>query len=332
VSPYPILMVLLLFISACLFTMGLYLALKPLLRYLGKLLQTERRHRSSMKQLHHKHKLRGSEELSRLRIFYRRLRRKLELLLKATQGEHFNESSVQRFLLLAVSSSLSAGMVSYVMAFDARFSLFLAVSAFALLVVYQRLKLRSLQIQSGYDLAETIGILTSKYKVTRGNMRMALQLSCQEITSNTIRSHFMNLIREELNYVDSREMEKAVEEFIYSIQTSFAKQLGLTVLKGLLRNENVESTLMAIDKNIHKQIDMLRDEGDSSSEVLQLSWLHVLLFPLLLLMMVIFMGYTSTVHYQLGTEQGRFWLTVTVCFIVGSLLLATWFRRPPNDY
>jgi hypothetical protein len=199
-------------------------------------------------------------------------------------------------------------------------------------ILYQRLKLRSQQIQSGYDLAEVVGILTSTYKVTRGNMRTALQLSCQEIESRAIRRHFMNWIREELNYVDTKEMEKAVEEFIYSIQTSFAKQLGLTVLKGLLRNENVESTLMAIDKNIHKQIDMLRDEGDSSSEVLQLSWLHVLLFPLLLLMMVVFMGYTSTMHYQLGTEQGRFWLTVTVCFIAGSLLLAVWFRRPPNDY
>lgn len=327
---YPIIMILLLLISAYLFTMGLYLVLKPLLRYLGKLLQTERRHRLSMKQFGRKQN--GYVERSKLAIVYLRLRRELELLLKATQGEYFNESSVQRFLLLAVSSSLSTGMVSYVMTYDSRFSLFLAVVSFAAFIAYQRLKLRSIQIQSGYDLAETIGILTSKYKVTRGNMRLALQLACQEITSSTIRSHFMNLIREELNYIDSREMEKVVEEFIYSIQTSFAKQLGLTVLKGLLRNENVESTLMAIDKNIHKQIDMLRDEGDSSSEVLQLSWLHVLLFPLLLLMMVVFMGYTSTVHYQLGTEQGRFWLTVTVTFIVGSLLLATWFRRPPNDY
>ncbi|MEK3911241.1 hypothetical protein [Paenibacillus sp. FSL H7-0331] len=327
---FPILTMALLFILACLFTIGLYMALRQPLRYLRKLLLTEHRHRLSMKQL--KRKPRGHKQAGRIAAIYRRIHRQLELLLKATMKERYNEYSVQRFLLLAVSSSLSAGMVSYVMAFDIRFSLFIAVVAFAVLIIYQRLKLRSQQIQSGYDLAETIGILTSKYKVTRGNMRMALQLACQEMSSSAIRSHFMNLIREELNYVDSREMEKAVEEFIYSIQTSFAKQLGLTMLKGLLRNENVESTLMAIDKNIHKQIDMLRDEGDSSSEVLQLSWLHVLLFPLLLLMMVIFMGYTSTVHYQLGTEQGRFWLTVTVCFIIGSLLLATWFRRPPNDY
>jgi hypothetical protein len=330
VSLYPMVMILLLFLSAFLFAMGLYLGIKPWLHYLGKLLQTERRHQSSMKQKHLRPN--GPKAPSRLTIVYLRLRRELELLLKATEGRHYHELSVQRFLLLAVSSSLSAGMIAYILASNARFSLILAMVSLAAFYAYQRLKLRSLQIQSGYDLAETIGILTSKYKVTRGNMRLALQLSCQEITSSTIRSHFMNLIREELNYIDSREMEKAVEEFIYSIQTSFAKQLGLTVLKGLLRNENVESTLMAIDKNIHKQIDMLRDEGDSSSEVLQLSWLHVLLFPLLLLMMVIFMGYTSTVHYQLGTEQGRFWLTVTVICISSSLLLAIWFRRPPNDY
>jgi hypothetical protein len=330
ISPFPFVTILLLFVSAMLFILGMYLLFKPLLRYLSLLLRTERRHMSRMKQLRRPGKL--SNESSRLTLLYRLLHRELELLLKATQGERYSDLSVQRFLLLAVSSALTTGMVSYIVTFDIRFSLFLTLTAFTIFILYQRLKLRSQQIQSGYDLAEAVGILTSKYKVTRGNMRMALQLASQEIDSRAIRRHLMNWIREELNYVDTKEMEKAVEEFIYSIQTSFAKQLGLTVLKGLLRNENVESTLMAIDKNIHKQIDMLRDEGDSSSEVLQLSWLHVLLFPLLLMMMVVFMGYTSTMHYQLGTEQGRFWLTVTVCFITGSLLLAVWFRRPPNDY
>ncbi|NOU92625.1 hypothetical protein GC093_05195 [Paenibacillus sp. LMG 31456] len=327
---YSVIYITLLGAAALLFTWGLYLLLYPLLRYMSALLRTERRHSSRMKLLHEqRHR---QVKLVGLIVFYRRLIRELELLLKVTQKERFNDSSVQGFLLRTISCALSAGLISYFTAYDIRFSLFTMVITIALPVVYYRLKLRSMQIQSGYDLAEVVGILTSKYKVTRGNMRTALQLSCLEIESGPIRRHFMNLLREELNYVESSEMEKAVEEFIYSIQTSFAKQLGLTVLKGLLRSENVESTLMAIDKNIHKQIDMLCDEGDSSSEVIQLSWLHVLLFPLLLLMMVVFMGYNSTVYYQLGTEQGRFWLTVTVCFIVGSLLLAVWFRRPPNDY
>ncbi|MDF2959739.1 MAG: hypothetical protein K0S39_1474 [Paenibacillus sp.] len=328
-APYTILYTALLGAAAWLFTWGLYLLMQPLLRYSGTLLRTDHRHRSRMKQLH---KPLRQMKPNVLLLMYGRFIRETEMLLKATQREHFTGSSVQRFLLLAGSCALSAGIIAFFSTYDVRFSLFAGGLTFAVPILYYRLKLRSLQIQNGYDLAEAVGILTSKYKVTRGNMRTALQLSCQEIESGPIRRHFMNLLREELNYVDSREMEKAVEEFIYSIQTSFAKQLGLTVLKGLLRSENVESTLMAIDKNIHKQIDMLRDEGDSSSEVLQLSWLHVLLFPLLMLMMVVFMGYNSTVHYQLGTDQGRFWLTVTVCFIVGSLLLAIWFRRPPNDY
>ncbi|TDF94121.1 hypothetical protein [Paenibacillus piri] len=329
-SAYAIIHTVWLGMSAWLFTWGLYKLLLPLLRYMNALLRTELRYRSGMKLLH-KRRFQNAKP-NAMTLFCRRLLRELEMLLKETQRERFTDSSVQRFLLLSVSCALSAGIIGFMTAYDIRFSLFAGGLTFIVPVLYYRLKLRSLQIQSGYDLAEAVGILTSKYKVTRGNMRTALQLSCQEIESAPIRRHFMNLLREELNYVDSREMEKAVEEFIYSIQTSFAKQLGLTMLKGLLRSENVESTLMAIDKNIHKQIDMLRDEGDSSSEVLQLSWLHVLLFPLLMLMMIVFMGYNSTVHYQLGTEQGRFWLTVTVCFIAGSLLLAVWFRKPPNDY
>jgi len=327
---YPLLYAVLMFLSAWAFTSGLYLTLRPLLRYMRELLRTERRHRLNMKRLSRQGF--GSFPTGRIAQQWHRWRRELELLLKATQGPNFQESSVQRFVVLTIAAACSIGTVSCLITADARFSLFIGILALALPVIYQRIKLRSLQIQSGYDLAEAIGILASKYKVTRGNMRMALQLSSQEVTSAAIRRHFMNWIREELNYVEASELEKAVEEFIYSIQTSFAKQLGLTVLKGLLRGENVENTLMAIDKNIHRQMDMLRDEGDSSSEVLQLSWLHVVLFPLLIVLMIIFMGYNSTVHYQLETEQGRFWLTTTVCFIAGSLLLAVWFRRPPNDY
>ncbi|OXM82428.1 hypothetical protein [Paenibacillus rigui] len=327
---YPLLNAAILVLSAWLFSAGLYLALRPLLRFTRELVRTDRRHQSSMKRLA-KRSL-SNERPNRVLQMWQRWRRELELLLKATQGGRYRDTSLQRFVVLTIATACSVSMVGYFITADVRFSLFAAILTIAAPVLYQRIKLRSLQIQTGYDLAEAVGILSSKYKVTRGNMRLALQLSSQEVGSEPIRRHFMNWIREELNYVDVREMERAVEEFIYGIQTSFAKQLGLTVLKGLLRGENVENTLMAIDKNIHKQIDMLRDEGDSSSEVLQLSWLHVILFPLLMVLMVTFMGYNSTVHYQLETEQGRFWLTTTVCFIVGSLLLAMWFRRPPNDY
>jgi len=327
---YPIINVAVLCLSAWLFTWGLFKTVHPLLAYLGALERTDRRHRAGMRMLR---KQAGQpEQPGKLTIAWRTLHRELELLLKATYGDRFHELMVQRFILLVASSASSFGLIIYFSSSDARFSLFMSVLVLVAPIAYYRLKLRNTQIQSGYDLAEAVGILSSKYKVTRGNMRNALQLASQEIASPLIRRHFMNWIREEMNYVDSRDMERAVEEFIYSIPTSFAKQLGLTVLKGLLRNENVESTLDAIDKNIHKQIDLLRDEGDSSSEVLQLSWLHVILFPLLIVLMIVFMGYNSTMHYQLGTEQGRFWLTVTLCFIGGSLLLAIWFRRPPNDY
>ncbi|WP_028550069.1 hypothetical protein [Paenibacillus sp. UNC451MF] len=327
---YPIVNAVVLLLSAWLFTLGLYKTLMPLLRYWGEVIRTDRRYRRGMKQLRKQKE--PEKNASRITAVWLRMRRELELLLKVTHGERYNDHTVQRFVLLTVSMAVSVGLIIYFITLDARFSFFMGALILACPVAYHRLKLRSSQIQSGYDLAEAVGILSSKYKVTRGNMRTALQLASQEVSSAPIRRHFMNWIREELNYVDSREMEKAIEEFIYSIQTSFAKQLGLTVLKGLLRSENVESTLNAIDKNIHKQIDMLRDEGDSSSEVLQLSWLHVILFPLLIVIMIVFMGYNSTMHYQLGTEQGRFWLTVTLCFIGGSLLLAIWFRRPPNDY
>jgi len=316
--------------AALLTCRGLFMLLRPQLSQLHTALQTERRHLTRMKHL--RSITRRQSDRSRYAVWFERLHREFELLLKTTKGEKYRAGMVQSFALTASSLFLTVGLLSFFAARDIRFSLFLASLTLFCLFMRYRIKLRRIQIQGGYDLAEAVGILTSKYKVNRGNMRNALRAASQEIRSPLIRRHFIRIVREEMNYISPSEMEKTVEEFVYSINTSFAKQLGLAILKGLVRGEYVESTLSNIDKNIHKNIDMLRDEGDSSSEVLQLSWLHLILFPLLLVFMVVFMGFRSTVHYQLETDAGRFWLTVTLLFILASLLMAVWFKKPPNDY
>ncbi|TBL80608.1 hypothetical protein [Paenibacillus thalictri] len=321
-----------LLLAAALFTsQGAYLFARPALRILQASLRTDRRHLTRMKALRELRR----KDIRRSGRWVKaagRLHRWLELLLITTGGDKDRPGAVQSFLLLAASLFGAVGTLALFASGSVRFSLLMAVIAVFCLYMRYHMKLRKIQIQGGYDLAEAVGILTSKYKVNRGNMRSALREASQEVRSVTIRRHFIKLVREEINYTNPEELERSVEEFVYSINTSFAKQLGLALLKGLVRGEYVESTLSSIDKNIHKNIDMLRDEGDSSSEVLQLSWLHVLLFPALILFMVVFMGFSSTMHYQLGTETGRYWLTITVIFILFSLVMAFWFKRPPNDY
>jgi hypothetical protein len=309
---------------------GMYTLIQPLLKLLKTRMNTEQRHKERMKVLG-RWKGISVKEGSFMKRLGERLNRELELLLKTTMP-NYKETTVHNYILGNLILFFSSWMLCFFYSKSWWFSLFIACIAVFLIYTSYRIKLKKIQVQGGYDLAEAIGILSSKYKVTRGKMRLALRLASQEISSELIRNHFINIIREELNYTDLRQIESSVEEFIYSIRTTFAKQLGLTILKGLIRGENVENTLMNIDKNIHKNMDMLQDEGDSSSEVLQLSWLHVILFPLLMIFMVAFMGWNSTMHYQFETENGRDWFTITILFIIGSLVMGIWFRKPANDY
>lgn len=316
--------------AAILFAAGCLLLTKPAMTRFRMRLRVKERHSSRVKSLTR----RGMEQdAGYLRGKLRGgIRRRLELMLKAVQGDKYKEGSVERFAMWW----LSAGAVTFAFVWtaseDTRFAAAAGLLSMLIILSVLWLKERSIQIQAGYDLAEAVGVIVSKYKMTRGSMRLALRAAAPEITSPAIRRMIIHIVREELNYIEPIEMEKAVEELVYGIRTSFSKQLGLTILKGLLHGENVERTLLAIDKNIHKQIDLLRDEGDSSSEVLQLSWLHVILFPLLLGFMIAFMGVSSTLHYQFQTESGRFWLAVITACILGSLFMAVWFRKPVNDY
>jgi hypothetical protein len=316
-------------LAACCFVWGLYQLMSPLLQRLSRQYSAERRHQASMRALREPMR---KDSRSRIYALKDRWASETELMLKTVQGERYQSGAVERFTLSFITAGATAGVIAYVLSADVRFSLFTGGLVTALILLRYRLKLRSIRIQNGYDLAEAVGILSAKYKMSRGNMRTALRLAAGEVSSPTIRRMFLHMVRQELTYTEPAELERVVGELVYGIPTSFAKQLGLTILKGLLQGENVEHTLLTIDKNIHKQIDLLRDESDSSSEVLQLSWLHVVLFPLLMGLMVVFMGWSSTVHYQLGTETGRFWLMTASFCIASSLLMAAWFRKPPNDY
>lgn len=322
--------------AAVLFAWGAFLLAAPGLSLARKRLASASRHAALLR----KQRLRragyaagrgeaGGELGGKL---WRKPRSSLELMLRTLQGDRYRPGAAERWVIGAASAAAAVFALGLSLTGDVPYAAGMGALTLLATFAWLQLRFRRLQIQAGYDLAEAVGVLAGKYKMTRGNMRLALRQAAQEISSAPIRRMFLHIVREEMNYLEPDEMEKAVEELVFGIQTSFAKQLGLTLLKGLLRGENVERTLMAIDKNIHRQMDVLRDESDSSGEVLQLSWLHLILFPLLIVFMVAFMGWNSTVHYQLGTESGRFWLGATVISIGGALLLAVWFRRPPNDY
>lgn len=322
--------------AAALFAWGAFLLAAPGLSFARKRLASASRHAALLrKQRLHRAGYaadRGEAGGGLGGELWRKPRRSLELMLRTLQGDRYRPGAAERWVVGAASIAAIVFALGVSLTGDIPFAAGMGALMLLAAFAWLQLRFRRLQIQAGYDLAEAVGVLAGKYKMTRGNMRLALRHAAQEISSAPIRRMFLHIVREEMNYLEPDEMEKAVEDLVFGIQTSFAKQLGLTLLKGLLRGENVERTLMAIDKNIHRQMDVLRDESDSSGEVLQLSWLHLILFPLLIVFMVAFMGWNSTVHYQLGTESGRFWLGATVVSIGGALLLAVWFRRPPNDY
>ncbi|UUZ83448.1 hypothetical protein LJK88_06080 [Paenibacillus sp. P26] len=234
---YTAVTTLLLLGAAPLTTWGAFLLFRPLMLRLSQEHAAERRHRRRMKELRYKAPP-GSgsgSDFGRLGSLTGRIYRELELMLKTTQGERYRSGAVERWLTLSVSAGVSFGFLGYFSSGDLKFAVFMGALVPGVRWMYTRLRLRHIQLQSGYDLAEAVGILAGKYKMTRGNMRTALRLAGPEITSPAIRRMFLHLIREEMNYVDPREMEKAIEELVYGIQTSFAKRLGLTLLKGLVR-------------------------------------------------------------------------------------------------
>jgi len=257
--------------------------------------------------------------------------RDIELMLKSTLP-NYNETSVQSYISTNIVGFIIIGLIAYLGSHSLKFSLWVGVGVVAVIYAAFRLKLRTTRIKGGYELASVTGILASKYKYSRSNMRKAMFLAAEEITYLPIRNHFIGILRVAQNYEHASEVKDRIQEFTYSIGTSFARELGAAILKGLVNSENIEYTLTSIDKKIQLNVEMNTSDKDNKGEIMSMGWVHLLFFPLTLGYAVAFMGWDSTIQLQFQTTEGRVLFFTTLAFIIVTIFVGLWFRKPPNDY
>jgi hypothetical protein len=164
--------------------------------------------------------------------------------------------------------------------------------------------------------------------------REAIRRAMEDETVKEFHTHLSEIYRVETNYENAAELKEAFDRFQYSIKTSFAKELASTLYKGLTKKTNIGSTLARIDTKIQQNMkDILKEEEDKIG-VRNLSRLHIIAFPSILLGMFLFLRISQygIIHYQFNTAQGQVGFTISVLSIIGAWILSTWYSKQPNDY
>lgn len=224
------------------------------------------------------------------------------------------------------TSGASGGFLSG-MVFRVVVSLLLA----AIPVLWYIIKLRLIRIQSGYDLAQVSGVLLSKYRKHNKRVYDALLEAAENTKNAYIRRRFYRIVKAAQTYVDPDDLRREIDIFVFSINTTFARQMGVAILKGFSKSLDIEKSLEANDRGLQLNIQMLNDEASQNQDVLQLGWIHLAIFPLSIWGTMKFLSAAHYWQFQFETDSGRLWFVLSVLSVLGSVFVALWFRKPPND-
>ncbi|MCR8987644.1 hypothetical protein NW801_21890 [Brevibacillus laterosporus] len=194
------------------------------------------------------------------------------------------------------------------------------------------IRLRWIRIESGYDLAQLSGIFLSKYRKNNKRIYETLLDCAENVNNRNLKLRLQRIAMASQTYVEVSDLEKEIDIFYYSIETSFARQFGVILLKALTKRVDIEKSIEALDLALQQNIQMLNDEKSVNQDIIQLGWLHLVVFPISI-WAVTFIDIPFKRHwqYQFETEQGRFWFLCSLVSVILSVFASIWFRKPKND-
>lgn len=265
------------FLSVGLFVYGIYLAVKIPLGVLHQSIIVQQRIQKAQQRSEKESRAVGIDKFT--------LSQRITLTLQAVHPD-WQQSSIETLKIMYV---VLVSMVGVLLGLITESIVYSALVLFSLsFVIYASymMGLRNIRVEASYDLAKITGILSSKYRMTGQNMSKTLQYAWPEIENAAIKKSLFEISRVEQRYVSSNELKEIIDAFVFTINTAFAKQIGVTTFKALTKKTNVEETLVLVDKAIQKNILEIQQGDDAKYEILALSKFHWIGFPVTLFVII----------------------------------------------
>ena len=226
----------------------------------------------------------------------------------------------------AILSGLLAAIVFTILCSRVNMILSTSATAVSIILPYSilRLKLQKIRIETSREGEILISELYENYKINYFNMQRAI-----EITGNTIEEAknskrlLLNLSRS-LNSVGSKEgINKALSEFKYSINTSWANILAVNMSFALSNGIDVSEALADLLQIITKA--RLLDEyerRENNESKLMINYLAPICYLMTVLGGIFYfkLSLKEFIYYQFRTSAGVTWITISIIFyIVGTI-------------
>lgn len=252
-------------------------------------------------------------------------------LLMQSTWKYYTKTSVAKFFIL------SAGLFSSSLAIYYRLThswvvtvvscIFTSLLPYALL----RMILQFMRTNTSYQLGPAVGILLAGYRVCSKNIYFAILHTINKLEDTTLKSAFVVLANHIQSHKNRNDIEQAVELFVFKIQTSWAKQLGILILNALVDGCEIERSLSNIVDDMKEGQKIIEQEKSNAHETILLGYFPLIAFPLSILFMTKLSGHFNILFYQFKTSQGLTSFIMTTILCLSGFILALFFRKPKND-
>ncbi|MHB8983849.1 MAG: hypothetical protein ACYC4E_00645 [Carboxydocellales bacterium] len=280
------------------------------------------RHYQRINQLKHKE----LTEIRRKSSLYRHL----ELLLQSTLFR-FRDNTVLSFMLLTLIIAIVTS--SLLIKSTSRPWVGLALGVLCALIPYLLLRMRLYLIRSNtsYELVPTTSLFLAKYRANSRDIYHSLLDLIKDLDSGGLKLAFIKLTNAVQSHRSKDELERSIELFVFQIQNTWAKQLGILFTNAIWEGMNIEKSLINIVQDMTRVQQILQEERSNNNDAILLGFFPLVAFPLTWLFVEKLSGFGKAFYYQFNTSTGLISFTITVLACICSLITALLLRKPRND-
>lgn len=245
--------------------------------------------------------------------------------------EKADESDV--FIFFLISGLMAIFMFSLVVVkfHDAFLGVVIGLFTGSLPYLILQIRLRNLRKTVGNKLTSIVQTLVQTYNASNYDMYQGLHLMLATIKDEDLKRVFTRLISDLQTSRNEEEMRMSIDLFIYTAGNSWAKRLGIIILKSYIYQENVMNTLLTLSEQMKNTEMMLEQEKSGATDASLEGYLAVVLFPASLAM-----GHWATkpqdwVKLQFGQNWTLLLFIFALILTVASLMIVLILRNPKND-
>ncbi|WP_026801338.1 hypothetical protein [Pontibacillus halophilus] len=252
-------------------------------------------------------------------------------LLINTTSKSSNEQSVLSFLVITSMLFISSGAFMFFKYQDPVLSFIVGALTASIPYMFMQLRLRKLRYTMGQEFLSIIQQLTQNYNANQFDMYQTLVVTQAEVKNKQLREVMLKLISDLHVSKNEDELKLAIQVFVYTSGTSWAKRLGNIIIKGYLQDENVLNTLLILSKQMEQTEEMLEEEKSHTVDVSLNGYLTI---PVFLISLVLSYNVTRNQDWIVLQFQNQWALLLFIISVIGSIFsvfIAMLIKQPKND-